>query len=315
MKTIKRTVSIFLCVAMLFSMCVIGASAEAFIIDDVVDDAVTTDGYRMWVSRFFGADGMVLIAMLSGLMLSDAGDLTVTLFSAGENDELTPCCVFAANEIIVEQPDAYHDHIELYLKNDKVPTGIGATVYVLRVESDSLTDSNDGAVSAIDHRFSPAEIVSCSFDYEFQSKGSSYEALCVVGNLIKIDAWWLGERMDKLSVTTETPNLLTVRDQTTLEIVGAGNVRFTVKYNDFVYDTWTFKTFTKAGYSILKTLDSIGEYFENIGIAFLTLFTLPISTLLGMIVAWPIAPLVPIYLLLFAPLNLICSFFGVILIT
>ena len=40
MKKIKSAASILLCMTMLISMCVIGASAEDFIIDDVADDVV-----------------------------------------------------------------------------------------------------------------------------------------------------------------------------------------------------------------------------------------------------------------------------------
>lgn len=87
MKKIKNTISVFLCMAMLVSMCVIGASAEDFVIDDGGDDVVTTDGYRMYVSMFVGSGGNVLIADLINLTLSDASDLTVTMFSVGANDE------------------------------------------------------------------------------------------------------------------------------------------------------------------------------------------------------------------------------------
>lgn len=321
MKTIKRTVSIFLCVAMLISMCVIGASAEDFIIDDVVDDVVTTDGYRMWVRLFAGSGGNVLRASLVNLTLSDTSDLTVTMFSVGANDELTPYCGFAADEIIVEQPNEYHNDIELYLKNDMVPADNDGGDYILRIESGSLTDSNGGVVNAIDETFSPRNIFSPPFSYRIDREGSNFmsEEPGVIGNRIILDLWGFEGRKNSITVTTDTPKTLSVNEDKSIDIIGAGDAQLTVKYNDFVYETYTFKTYAKVAYFIAShTVHSFVDYLRNIEDALFLIVDIPAITVAITIVAWPIAPItMPIVFVglgLFYFVNIFCSFFGVKLI-
>ena len=324
MKKIKSAASILLCMTMLISMCVIGASAEDFVIDDGGDDVVTTDGYSMSVKLFVGSGGNVLIARLINLILSDASDLTVTLYTVGANDELTQYCGFAADEIIVEQPNEYHNAVELYLKNDMVPARDDTVFYVIRIESGSMTDTDGGVVSSIDYRYVHDDIISFDFDYDIDSEENNgvLDETSTIGNWITLDLWGFKDRTNSITVTADTPNTLSVRDKTTIDIIGAGDAQFSVKYNDFVYETWTIKTYTKFGDYInylKETIDehsvsSIGEYFQNIGNAFATIVEIPTFIVGGMVVMWPIAPIVPIIVPIYVLFNIIFSFFGVKLI-
>lgn len=321
MKTIKNTVSIFLCAAMLISICAIGANAEDFVIDEGGDDVVTTDGYSMYVSMFVGSGGNVLIANLINLTLSDTSDLTVTMFSVGANDELTLYCGFAANEIIVEQPNEYHDCIELYLKNDKVPADDYGGGYILRIESGSLTDSNGGAVNTIEEIFSPCNTYSPSFYYriDLEDGTSLREEPSVIGNRITLALWGFEDRKNSITVTTDTSNTLSVNEDKSIAIIGAGDAQLTVKYNDFVYETWTFKTYsTKAAYLFAShTVHSFNDYLSNIGDALFLIVDIPAIAIAISIVAWPIMPITfPIALFglgLFYFVNVFGSFFGIIL--
>lgn len=320
MKTIKNAVSILLCVAMLVSMCAIGTNAEDFVIDDDGDDVVTTDGYSMSVKLFVGSGGNVLIANLVNLTLSDTSDLTVTLYTAGANDTMTPYCGFAANEIIVEQPNEYHDCIELYLKNDKVPADNDGGDYILRIESGTLTDSNGGVVNAIDKTFSPRNIFSPPFSYRIDREGSNFmgEEPGVIGNRIILDLLGFEGRKNSFIVTTDTLKILSVNEDKSIAIIGAGDAQFTVKYNDFVYETWTFKTYTKAAYFIdSHTVHSFIDYLRNIEDALLFIVDIPGAAVAISLVGLPIFPIVlPVVfvgLILYYFVNIFSSFFGVIL--
>ena len=311
MKTIKNAVSIILCVAMLILMCAIGASAEDFV----------TDGFSVSVNMFEGSGGNVLIAELYDLTLSDSDDLTITMFSVGENDALTYYCGFVADEIIVEQPNEYHDCIELYLKNDMVPDRYSNGFYVLRIESGSLINKNGDTESVIDYKFSPIDHT--SFEFYYINDGKIFNGF-VIGNRILIEYESFEERTDKISVTVETTNLIEVKDKKTLNITNAGDARFSVKYNDFICETWTQKTYTVSGlikeYIKEQTgaffVHSIDEYFINIGNAFAAIVEIPgiILTLLTLcLMPTPfalIAPFVPVIVPVLVLFNIICSFFG-----
>lgn len=321
MKKIKSAVSIFLCAAMLVSMCFIGASAEDFVIDDGGDDVVTTECYSISVKLFIGSGGNVLIASLVNLTLSDTADLMITLFSVGANDELTPYCDFAADEIIVEQPNKYHNAVELYLKNDKVPADNDGGDYILRIESGTLTDSNGGAVNIIDETFSPRNIFSPPFSYRIDREGSNFmgDEPGVIGNRIMLDLWGFEDRKNSFIVTTDTLKILSVNEDKSIAIIGAGDAQLTAKYNDFVYETWTFKMYAKAAYFIAShTVHSFNDYLRNIEDALFLIVDIPAITVAITIVAWPIAPItMPIVFVglgLFYFVNIFCSFFGVKLI-
>lgn len=329
MKKVKSVVSVFLCAAMLVSMCAIGANAEDFVIDEEGDDVVTNGGYSVSVDMFVGSGGNVLIVNLINLTFSDTSDITASLFTVGTNDELTKQCDFAVDEIIVEQPNEYHDYIELYLKNDKVPYCNEIGTYVLLIESGSLTDAQGGNVSAIEYSFIPVNTISRYFKYEIDCEGStSYEdEPGTIGNWITLSfSHGFKDRTNSITVMTDTPKTLSIRDKTTIDIIGAGDARFTVKYNDFVYEICSIMTYTKLGYFISgitqsisdHSVSSIGEYFNNITDALLFIVDIPAVTVAITIVAWPIAPItMPIVFVglgLFYFVNIFCSFFGVKLI-
>ena len=311
MKTIKNAVSIILCVAMLILMCAIGASAEDFV----------TDGFSVSVNMFEGSGGNVLIAELYDLTLSDSDDLTITMFSVGENDALTYYCGFVADEIIVEQPNEYHDCIELYLKNDMVPDRYSNGFYVLRIESGSLINKNGDTESVINYKFSPIDHT--SFEFNYINDGDIINGF-VIGNRILIEYQSFENRTDKISVTVETSDLIAVKDKKTLDITNAGDARFSVKYNDFICETWTQKTYTVSGlikeYIKEQTdayfVHSTDEYFANIGNAFALIVEIP-GLIMGFLALCLIptpfallAPLVPVIVPIFVLFNIFCSFFG-----
>lgn len=293
---------------MLISMCVTGVNAGEF-----ADES----SYSINVGIFVGSGGNVLIARLQGLTLSDTDDLTITLFSVGENNKQKFCCSFAADEIIVEQPDEYHNDTELYLKNEKIPADDDIGSYLLRIISDSLTYSDGNAVNTVDKAFSPFDAPSY---YIGSQVGTEDNSNPVVGNYINIDSYMFETHENRITVTTETPGTLSVKDKTRIDIIGAGDARFTVKYNDFVYETLTLKTYsTNTAYIIAShTVHGFIEYFENIGYSLYFISYIPSVALAATIVAWPLMPVTfPIAFVgvfVFYFINIFCSLFGVKLI-
>lgn len=294
---LKRAVSIFLCLAMLISICTIGASSEDSVIEEERVDAVTTEGYGMSFKYFVGSGGNVLITGLQGLTLSDISDLTITLSYLD-----IPCFSFAEDEIIVEQPNEYHNDIELYLKNDNLPSSNDISHYKVRIESGSLTDINGGSVNMIERDISFVYF-SPYFDYYNPETYDLY-----IGSFLSIRYHDYSDRNNSFAVTTETPETLLIGDKTKIEIIGAGEAQFTVKYNDFVYETFSFQTYnTKLGHFIsTHTISSINDYFNNIGNAFTGIARMPELIVASMI----IGPLPLLLGLIIIPFNLLCSLFG-----